>query len=271
MTQRNDPLQFKLDRCLEALVEKDRLSFIGNLVQGLIHNVNGPLQNMSMLVEVLMKGQGLVDQLAHAPSLQHPEEWDKLSTKQNKRLEQLSQQITSLAEMLRDFMVLMEIERNETEVDVNLVLTKLAGMFRADLFYKHQVNLDLRLTKNLPLVRVLGRHLIPALLHLFRNAINAMRGTAEKRLTVESRLESGMIRILLRDTGCGFNDTPIECCFDLFHSNWPVSTAREFKDEKHLGFGLYTARHLLAPYGVKVRLEREEAETLAILDIPLPS
>lgn len=268
----NDQLQFKFGQCLETLVEKDRLSFMGKLVQGLIHNINGPLQNMSMLVEVLIKGQGFLDRLAHGESQPPLEEWENLSAKQRKRMDQLSQQITLLGDMLRDFMWLQEIERNETEVDINLALTKMANIFRADLFFKHQVSVDLQLTKNLPLVRIFGRHLIPALQHLFRNAIVAMRGTQEKRLVVESCLEGRSIRIVLRDTGCGFDEgLGAECCFDLFYSDWPKSSARDFKDEKHYGFGLYAVRHLLSPYGVEVHLTREKDETKTILVIPLPS
>jgi len=260
-----------VDRCIAALIEKDRLNHLGRFIQGLIHNVNGPLQNMSMLVEVLIRGQEKLENAGGYGSVASCPDFGMLIQKQGKRLHQLSQQISALADMLRSFMVLHEIERNETEVDINLVLSKLAETFRSDLFFKHQVTLDLRLTKNLPLVRILGRHLIPALVHLFNNAVVAMKKTAEKRLVVESRLEEGIVRILLRDTGCGLQSEEVrQRCFDLFYSHWQPSEGDQTGEENHMGFGLYAARRLLEPYGIEVSLESADGETTAVVDIPIP-
>lgn len=260
-----------VDRCIAALIEKDRLNHLGRFIQGLIHNVNGPLQNMSMLVEVLIRGQEKLENAGGDGSVASCADFGMLIQKQGKRLHQLSQQISALADMLRSFMVLHEIERNETEVDINLVLSKLAETFRSDLFFKHQVTLDLRLTKNLPLVRILGRHLIPALVHLFNNAVVAMKKTAEKRLVVESRLEEGIVRILLRDTGCGLQSEEVrQRCFDLFYSHWQPSEGDQTGEENHMGFGLYAARRLLEPYGIEVSLESADEETTAVVDIPIP-
>lgn len=257
------------EECMDALFEKDRLSHLGGFVQGLIHNMNGPLQNMSMLVEVLIRGQDqIVARRQEGPSART--EQDALHEKQGKRLWQLGAQITALAEMLRGFMVLHEVERNESEVDINLVLTKLAETFRADLFYKHQISVDLRLTKNLPLVRILGRHLIPALVHIIKNAIIAMRDSSEKQLTIESLSENGKIRVLLTDTGAGLEPgQDSERCFDLFFSNWPASDLSRV-EERHLGFGLFAVKRLLEPYGVMVRLDCAGKGTSVVLDIPFP-
>ncbi|NLI82493.1 MAG: HAMP domain-containing histidine kinase [Deltaproteobacteria bacterium] len=257
------------ERCIEALLAKDRLNHLGGFIQGLIHNINGPLHNMSMLVEVLVRSQGKLEKSAKESGLSVDPALDALLQKQGRRLEQLSQQIKTLTDMLRSFMLLHEIERNESEVDVNLVLTKLAETFRSDLFFKHQVTLELRLTKNLPLVRVLGRHLLPALVHLFKNAVTAMRQSPEKRLVLESALEEDGIRIAFRDTGCGIaSEEARRRCFDLFYSHWAQLPEIPSTDECYLGFGLFAVRRLLEPYGVRVALESVDGETTALLHIP---
>lgn len=259
------------EKFLDALLEKDRLCYLGYFVQGVIHNVNGPLQNLSMLGEILLKGQDSQDGFvqAHCPGSQ--DEWQDLSTKQRKRLAQLSQQILGLADMMRDFMVLHEIERNETEIDLNLILSKLVNVFRSDLFFKHQVTLDLQLARNLPLLRILGRHLIPALVHIFRNALTAMRETPEKRLAIHSRFDNEKVHVDFRDSGCGIGKDPQkrEQLFGLFHSNWEECRAKLSRDEKHLGIGLFAAYRLLSPYGVHIRLEDCGDGTLTTLEIPV--
>ena len=257
-------------RLLDVLFEKDRLSYLGKIVRGLIHNVNGPLQNISMLVEVLTRGQDQMDGLARSPQPVPRDKWDTLSEKQRQRLTRLTEQVFLLSEMLRDFMVLQEIERNESEVDIKLVLNKLASIFRADLFLKHQVDLQLQMDEAIPLVRVRGRDLIAALIHLFQNAIRAVRESETKRIVIECRREDDRIRITFRDSGCGLPaDEDVERLFELFHTRWPELSSAADTGEKYFGFGLFAARRLLAPYGAKAEIERRGDETLSILEIPL--
>ncbi|MGD9503623.1 MAG: sensor histidine kinase [Syntrophobacteraceae bacterium] len=267
-----DPPSGMLTRCLEALFEKDRNSYVGSLLQGLIHNINGPLQNISMLVEMLERGQDNMDRMARADGASIPRaDWSAVSEKQTKRFQQLSQQVVILTEMLRDFMILQEIERNGAEVDLNLALGRLVRVFRADLFCKHHVAVDLQIQGSLPMIRIPGKRLVPALIYIFKNSIDAVRESETKRLVIEGVKEDGLVRLVFRDSGCGFDDEEREKLFALFHSSWPDNVAASAKSEKHFGFGLYAVRELLAPYGVKVEIRRDGEETLVVLEIPCPS
>jgi signal transduction histidine kinase len=258
-----------LEKCLQALLYKDRNSYVGSLLQGLIHNINSPLQNISMLVEMLTRGQDSMDRIVSAaqPDISL-EAWEAATGKQMKRFQQLSEQIVILTEMLRDFMVLQEIERNELEVDLNLALGKLVKVFRADLFFKHHVAAELQIPNALPLVKIPGSRMVPALIYIFKNAIVAMRGSQMKRLIIEGVKEDGHIRITFRDTGCGLDAKEAEDFFKLFSSNWPENILSLEKNEKHFGFGLYAVRELLAPSGAKVEMKRVEDETHTIVEIP---
>ncbi len=42
-----------IEQCIRALHEKDRLNYSGKFVQGFVHNANGPLQNLTMLTEMV--------------------------------------------------------------------------------------------------------------------------------------------------------------------------------------------------------------------------
>jgi len=270
--ENNNQLDATYGQFLDALFEKDRLSYLGKMIRGLIHNINGPLQNISMLVEVLMRGQDQLNRMVRGQDEILPDQWDGHFQKQQQRFQRLTEQIFILVGILRDFMVLQEIERNESEVDLKLVLNKLVAVFQADLFLKHQVELELQIADGIPLIRILGRDLIPSLIHLFRNAIIAVRESERKKIVIECRKEEGRISIVFRDSGCGFgDDQDKERLFELFCSNWKESAAKQDSPERHLGFGLFAARRLLAPYGVSVSLERRGNETLTVLEIPTTS
>ncbi len=257
-----------IERCIEALHEKDRLSFAGRFVQGFVHNTNGPLQNLSMLSEMLLSGLELQEKIFKQNAGENPQ-WDEILAKQRKRVTQLRDQIFCLAGDLRHFMQVYEIERSGNQIDINALLTRILAVLKADLFFKHKVTTELRLSKNLPQIRIPGRNLIPALFHLFNNAITAMKDSPRKEFTVETLAGEGCIIVRIMDTGCGLcGCNEPESLFRIFESKWPDES--EESKELHLGFGLYAARELLAPFGCSIVLECAEETTTAVLRIELP-
>lgn len=255
------------EQCLRALFERDRLSHVGRLIRGLIHNINGPLQNISMLTEMLLKGLQQMTEAVHAAPENAVRSWGEFNAKQHERLERLVLQINALSEMQRDFMLLQEMEQIDSGLDLNGLLHVLTRIFSADLFFKHQVDLTLHLSEGLPLIRVKGVDLVPAFMHLFENALFALRQAPRKNLTIESRRENGSVFVIFRDSGPGHgmgDDT--ELLFRPFYSGWNGVT--DLPKEAHAGFGLFFVRHRLEPYGVRTYLKREGNETLAVVEIP---
>jgi signal transduction histidine kinase len=255
-----------VSKWIEFVLERERFSFNGAFSQGLIHNINSPLQNISMLVELMKAGFAGMDDLSCPHCEKEVEKTSQLVERQRQWLQKLDQQVSSLDNMLRELRVLNEIERNPTEVDLNLVVSSLVKAFQCDLFFKHHVQLELRLASNLPLIRVLARHLMPALVHLFQNAMIALRGVSERRLFIESRKGADRILLSIMDSGCGLNPGEESRCFDLFYSGWSPAIQHQ---ERHFGVGLFLASSLLEPYGIEVELKRERQKTVASLKIPI--
>jgi signal transduction histidine kinase len=258
-----------IERCIRAMHEMDRSNYSAKFVQGFVHNANGPLQNLTMLAEMLISGVEIQDRLVRGASCETPE-WSELLGKQKKRLTQMREQISNLAADLREFMQLYEIERSGMEIDINAILTRMAKVFRSDLFFKHQVNCELRLAKNLPHIKAPGKDLVPAVFHLFQNAITALKESPKKELIVESCMKAGEIVVTITDSGIG---TPEELhpdlLFDLFESRWRDRESQAVSTDQHLGFGLFAARQLLLPYGISVSLERTGQGTSALIRMPV--
>ncbi len=258
-----------IEKCIRALHEKDRSNYSGKFVQGFVHNINGPLQNLTMLTEMLTSGLELQDRIFESNCGEN-EKWSELLGKQQKRLVQLREQISNLASDLREFMQLHEIERYGAEIDINALLKRMAKVFRSDLFFKHHVKSELRLERNLPHVKVLGRHLVPAIFHLFQNAVTAMKESSKKELVVETSMLDGQILVRITDSGCGLGkEQHPEVFFDLFESGWCDDDSDASSKSDHLGFGLYAARQLLLPYGFTVLLEKMDEGTSALIRMPV--
>lgn len=255
--------------CFEALLYKDHQGYLGEFIQGLIHNFNGPLQNMSMLVELIVAGQKRANDFAMLHLAEQQSAWTLIHEKQNQRLGQVSEQIGKFVEMLRDIIYILELERAEGGLDVNHVMTRLLQVFRADLFFKHQVTMDLRLASGLPRVGIPANVLISALVHLFRNAMIAMRDSHDKKLTIQTYGKKHHVWYVLRDTGCGYAPEQADMLFEPYFSGWRVDASKPDKHDKHLGMGLFTVRMALLPYGGTVSIERDRQETVASLKLPV--
>jgi K+-sensing histidine kinase KdpD len=257
------------EQYIDALYEKDRLNYSGKFVQGFVHNANGPLQNLTMLAEMILSGVENQDRIFKSCSGEN-EEWTALIEKQRRRLTQIRQKVFNLAADLQEFMQLHEMEQHGTEIDINALLTRMEKIFRADLFFKHQVRCEMRLANNLPHIKVPGKAMAPAVFHLFQNGVTALRTSTDKEMIVETSMGSGEITIRITDSGPRLPEgVDPAVLFDLFESRWRKSDNRGAGTDRHLGFGLYAARQLLMPHGIEVSLENTGEGASALIRAPL--
>ena len=245
---------------LDVLAELDRPAHMGRLLRGLIHNINGPLQNISMLLELMERHHTKIEgHLQSEAAATAQDALRPLCDAQKGRIQRILDQVRVFSEMLKDFMVLQEIEANESEVEINLILEKLSRVYRADLFFKHHVTVTLRPAAKVPLLRLRGRHLIPALEHLVENALLSMRASKEKTLVLCSEVTADHVIVEVKDTGCGLpKDRSPEELFLPFVTAWPDGVRSADKISRHVGLGLTLAQRLLAPYGAAIVLKPEE-------------
>jgi len=106
------------------------------LVQGLVHNMSGPLQILSMQME-LMKA-------SFARMMKDlDEECRQIIEQQLAKLSQIDDQVERLRKILN---TINEVtEESATTLDVNQLLEELVTLWEGDLRFKHQVKKELRL------------------------------------------------------------------------------------------------------------------------------
>lgn len=255
----------------DDLLEKERLCCMGEFIRGVIHNVNGYLQNLYMLGEILVDGQQRQDSFTQARCRDSREEWEGLSACQRRRLDKLSRQTAELAGRMKDLMLLGVAEPNERDVQLNLFLKKLVDIFRGDLFLRHRVTLDLQLEADLPMVHILGNDLIPVLVHIIHNALATMKDAPEKLLTVRSRHEEGFILLDFAafcrggEKDCLPNeesDLPTKSKVVNGRTISPRGEDRQMSD-------IFAVHRLLSSYGASIRVEDRVDGTLTTIQLPV--
>ncbi len=236
------------DKLLAYLRDRSRYSRIGSLVKGIVHNINGSIQILSIQIELIQKmisGKELKDVSAV-----------------QKKMEQCLLQVEKLKTLLEG----LPFERPSDEaqppqkIHLNEVLEKGLLLFHHHLFFKHHITVKKHFSSRLPLLQGDEVDLGESLFNLIENAVEAMESAPQKQLTLTTRGGHDHIQVVISDTGCGL---PRELRHRLFE---PFFTT---KNGGHYGLGLFMTRHLLTPYRATVEPHFKEGETLFSVRIPL--
>ncbi len=237
----NNEILFKM------LKDHSRCLRIGRLVHGVVHNLNGSVQILSMQMEMMRKLMDKKDDRSHAFILE--------------KMEQCASQI----EHLRGILTGLETEPFDAErgtsqkIQLHELIERALDFFRHNLFFKHQVKVNKNFTSRLPSLRGDETDFHEGLLNLIENAIEAMEETPRKELTLITRASHEHIQLIIQDTGCGVPDHLRGYLFTPFFTT---------KNGNHYGIGLYMTRQLLTPYGAIVEPFSRQGETLFSVKVP---
>jgi signal transduction histidine kinase len=243
-----DPLRsLPRDKLLAATVAQYKNSVLGTLVKGIVHNLNGSLQILSMRLEML---QRLLGQEKGDPLRSAREQADQ-------GLKQIDQ-FRGMIEVLMKKGIHDETEGSQLIQPQDLLEESLA-LLHHNLFFKHHIQVKKEFVPALPPCRAPYTDLGLAVWILLQNAVEAMETSPVKTLTLETGTDGDRVRLLVRDTGCGI---PPEIQRRLFE---PFLTT---KKGKHPGLGLFIARSVLREIGAELAFSSREGETAFTIYLP---
>ncbi len=236
------------DRLFSAFREYFRDASLGTFVRGIVHNLNGSLQVLSMQIELLRR-TGMKDETTKG-------------TPSCAKLEKCMDQIEKMKAMLETLMRRGAASEEEApqKIHLNDLLEDELLFLNNDLFFKHHVEVKKTLRSGLPLLAGSYVDLRVGLSNLLLNAIEAMEDAPEKKLTVTTETGDGEIRVMIGDTGDGIPEEVKPRLFKPF-----VTT----KGGKHIGLGLFMARELLASYGASFHFTSRRGETIFSIRFPV--
>jgi len=254
---------------LEELLARDRKALLGEMIQGVLHNINGPLQNIFMASELLK------DQLLH-----HKKFLCSSGLADNKVIEDVEKQLArighiqegayNLSNLTQNLIQGMQIQRGEIKTDLNLAIKKLIEFFQNNLFFKHRIEVVLDLEESLPRVNVPISDFWQSAAHIIKNAIEAMENAEGDRvLTIKTVLENGKVVVSFRDTGVGIPEEVREKIFNLYYTTKKSPNENNGDPAEPLGLGLYCAKHLMSRHGADIKVESRDGWTEFSMTIPL--
>lgn len=266
----NEDTRLMQEKLISQLIRHHHISTIGVLMQGLVHNMNGPLQVLSIQIELLKKivaeEERIISDLAALP-LPAAESKELLNSLEQKRelcLNKLGQ-LEEEMERLQDLTALVANRCNPDEdnaasfIDLNEVIRNEVALLHADLFFKHKIQKKLELAESV--APISGRYLdlCQVLNYILQNAIEALSDEERRDIIIRTGEEHDKVFLTVEDSGCGM---PAAVQAKLFT---PFQTT---KAAPHAGLGLFLARRILEPLGGDLKIESQPGMTRVTIYFP---
>lgn len=217
-------------RQLEGEVRrKEKLAAVGQLAAGIAHEIRNPLTSMSGSIQFL--SQTLTN----------------LDDDEKRLMNIILKETDRLNGLITDFMEFVRAEPNVNDkVNVGQILTEVKEMIRFNNDLNHEVSLDLKVNHD----RLLwgnANKLKQVFLNLVINAFHALENTMNPKILIITEYEKGLVRVRIKDNGCGMDDKVKSRLFEPFHTTKAKGT----------GLGLATVHKILENHNARVFVETE--------------
>lgn len=154
---------------MNSLVELFKLASLGKAIGGLIHNINGPLQNIGLDLE-----------MAQYTLENNTEECDK-NMNLLARLRRIEDELERLNDMIKTSSNKATQVENDSFLNMNDFIEQELSFLNTNLYFKHNVSTKLELTDNPPLTCNVAKNTLLALGWLLQIIIEDIE---ENKLTV---------------------------------------------------------------------------------------
>jgi PAS domain S-box-containing protein len=203
----------KLESTKRTLAHQEKMSAIGSLASGIVHEVGNPLAAISGLVEKVNED---IDDINNTDA-------DKKTAKEDLSL--IVEHINRLLQVIRDVSEFSSYAKTEKALlDLNGLVGQTCRLMRYDKRMR-SIHLELDLDDSLPAVFGSENSLIQVLVNLIQNAIDAFEGFEGRSasILVKTRLFSDQILLTVSDNGMGMDENTLSQVFDTFFTTKPVN------------------------------------------------
>jgi len=183
----------------KALGKMYRLAGMGELLDGVAHNLNTPLS------AVVARGEMLGDRLRGLR--QEPQQGeDAFVAKLDKCIrdaEVIVANALKLSDSIKNMMNkrLHEEEENPQMISLNHLIREELQFLEADMAFKHEITKSCVLDESLPAVRGVYHHFSQSIIEIVRAILASFNGSDRKELTITTRRDDKAIHVEFSDTG----------------------------------------------------------------------
>jgi polar amino acid transport system substrate-binding protein len=230
---------------------QERLRSLTVLAGGLAHNLRSPLTAIMGRAELI--------------GVRQPEMRDKMReiVGECERMNGMLHAVTST--------LALEAETQPRPMSLSDLVEGECEFMRLDRHFKHEIETELALAAELPVVHAVYGHLAQAFAAIVQNAVTAVREAAERRLTISTGSAADAVVLSVHDTGCGISAENLP---HVFEPGFTTFAGRCYSDSpvEHTGrgYGLTYAAALIGRCGGSIEVCSEPgAGTTVTITLPV--
>src|SRR2546422_489378 len=218
---------FIMDQQRARLIQSEKMSAAGNLLAGIVHELNNPLTTILGFSELLLR-EGNVSDAA--------------------RLEKIRAEAERSVRIVQNVLRLARADNGVPQIiDINESIRRTAELAQYQLRL-NRVELELNLPEASPKVHAHAGEITQVLLNLITNAIQSISTVrASGKIEITSVLIGDRIRITVNDDGPGIRPGDLPRIFEAFFTTKPTGT----------GLGLNLSRRIVREIGGEVFVSNE--------------
>lgn len=246
------------------LVHAERLSTLGTLAAGVIHEINSPLTYVLGFASLLLNGiQQLVGQM---PPLEPHEtrlmaDWRAFlehNAEGAARVVEGAHRIHFIMESMRKFSRRGQVEKVQVSVPgcIENALTLCHNTL------KYHVTVHKEVAADLPPVIANAQQLEQVFVNLFKNAADAMDKQKKGTLTITLLRENGVVRSIVEDNGPGLDPAQLDTIWEPFFTTKDAETGT--------GLGLSVSRGIIEDHQGRIWAENRGQGEGARFIVELP-
>ncbi|MDR3324991.1 MAG: GHKL domain-containing protein [Spirochaetaceae bacterium] len=235
----------------------ESLASLTTLAAGVAHEIKNPLASLSIHVHLLQKMlEGGKERCEKEPCASLVP-FDGIQT----HLAIVNEEITRLNRIVVDFLFAVRpMDLMLIKSDVNKLLTGTIAFMQCELDDAH-VACVVDLQEKIPLVEFDEKYLKQAFLNLIKNALEAMRDSAEKTLRVKTEATDAQLTVSIGDSGCGISDEHKTKIFEPYFTTKNMGT----------GIGLTLVFKIVREHRGLISFESKEGRgTTFVIALPVP-
>ncbi len=216
----------------KQLVQSRKMSAVGTLTSGIAHELNNPLNNISITTEALIE---------NLESYTHDEIMEMLKD--------IFTQVDRASGTVRNLLDFTRLGHSKVEsIDVSALIQSSLNLVKNECQLKG-IKVEIDVAENLPKVKGNFRNLQQVFLNLFLNGIQAMGENGIFNIHAAKRDEE-FITVDVTDNGCGISKKNLERVFDPFFTTKDVGSGT--------GLGLSVSYGIIQEIGGRITVDSEE-------------
>lgn len=260
-------LEKRIEEIESQLLHADKMASIGRLAAGVAHEINNPIGYINSNVHTLQKYVN--DLLSLITIYQESEKYlsetsgtiarineykekidlDFLKTDVINLIHESSEGVERVKKIIQDLKEFSHRGSAEWDrYDLNKGLSSTLNIIQNEI-KSHDIEVIVNF-RELPIIQAVGPQINQVILNMLVNAVHAMKNRQIRRLTIETNRLSGMVQIIISDTGKGIRKEFINKIFEPFFTTKPVGQGT--------GLGLYLSYGIVQKHCGKLDVTSEE-------------